>query len=97
MGRSLAPELAPLKVGAVVERYLRLHLQADLHRPQSVRHMRDALPAGDLDVQAHPEMSSLAELHREYPARRGRRPHPDDHGGARPQDAEHVDQLLHAV
>jgi hypothetical protein len=54
MGRSLAPELAPLKVGAVVERYLRLHLQADLHRPQSLRHMRDALPAGDLDGPGSP-------------------------------------------
>jgi integrase len=63
----LAPEFAPPKVRAVLERYLRLHLQANLDRPQTVRHARDALRrlvtwmAG-----AHPEMTSLAELHREH-------------------------------
>lgn len=62
----LAPDEAPPKVRAVLERYLRLHLDANLDRPQTVRHARDALRrlAGWMG-QAHPEMTSLADLHRE--------------------------------
>ena len=63
----LAPECAPPKVRAVVERYLRLRLDANLGRPQTVRHIRDALRRLVIWlVDAHPEMSSLAELHREH-------------------------------
>jgi hypothetical protein len=39
----LAPECTPPKIRGVLERYLRLHLQANLDRPQTVRHARDAL------------------------------------------------------
>ncbi len=39
----LAPESAPSKIRAVLERYLQLHLQANLDRPRPVRHARDAL------------------------------------------------------
>jgi integrase len=63
----LAPEFAPPKIRAVLERYLRLHLQANLDRPQTVRHARDALRRlVTWMTQAHPEMTSLAELHREH-------------------------------
>jgi integrase len=63
----LAPEFAPPKVRAVLERYLRLHLQANLDRPQTVRHARDALRRLVTWMrEAHPEMTSLAELHREH-------------------------------
>lgn len=63
----LAPEFAPPKVRAVLERYLRLHLRANLDRPQTVRHSRDALRRlATWMAAAHPEMTSLAELHREH-------------------------------
>lgn len=63
----LAPELAPPKIRAVVERYLQLHLQANLERPQTVRHARDALRRlVRWMAEAHPEMVSLTELHREH-------------------------------
>ena len=63
----LAPDFAPPKIRAVLERYLRLHLQANLDRPQTVRHARDALRRlVTWMAQAHPEMSSLADLHREH-------------------------------
>jgi integrase len=63
----LAPECAPPKIRGVVERYLRLHLQANLDRPQTVRHARDALRRlVTWMAEAHPEMTSLAELHREH-------------------------------
>jgi integrase len=63
----LAPDLAPPKVRAVLERYLRLQLQANLDRPQTVRHARDALRRlVTWMTQAHPAMSSLADLHREH-------------------------------
>jgi integrase len=63
----LAPDCAPPKVRAVLERYLRLHLHANLDRPQTVRHARDALRRlVTWMAEAHPEMSSLAELHREH-------------------------------
>lgn len=63
----LAPQDAPPKVRTVLERYLRLHLDANLDRPQTVRHARDALRrlVGWMG-QAHPEMTSLADLHREH-------------------------------
>ena len=64
---SLAPESAPPKIRAVLERYLQLHLQANLDRPQTVRHSRDALRRlVTWMAQAHPEMASLADLHREH-------------------------------
>jgi hypothetical protein len=63
----LAPHFAPPKIRAVLERYLRLHLQASLDRPQTVRHSRDALRRlVTWMAEAHPEMTSLAELHREH-------------------------------
>lgn len=40
---SVLPGEAPPKVRAVVERYVRLRLDADLDRPESIRHSRDAL------------------------------------------------------
>lgn len=39
----LAPTGTPPKIRAVIERYLRLHLDANLDRSQTVRHFRDAL------------------------------------------------------
>lgn len=39
----LAPSDSPLRIWAVIERYLRLHMDANLDRPQTVRHFRDAL------------------------------------------------------
>ena len=63
----LAPDFAPPKIRAVLERYLRLHLQANLDRPQTVRHARDALRRlVTWMASAHPEMGSLAELRREH-------------------------------
>lgn len=63
----LAPEFAPPKIRAVIERYLQLHLQANLDRPQTVRHARDALRRlVTWMTAAHPEMTSLGELHREH-------------------------------
>jgi integrase len=63
----LAPDFAPPKIHAVLERYLRLHLQANLDRPQTVRHVRDALRRlVTWMAEAHPEMTSLADLHREH-------------------------------
>ena len=51
----------------MLERYLRLHLQANLDRPQTVRHSRDALRRlVTWMAAAHPEMTSLADLHREH-------------------------------
>ncbi len=63
----LAPDFAPPKIRAVLERYLRLHLQANLDRPQTVRHFRDALRRlVTWMAEAHPEMTSLTELDREH-------------------------------
>ena len=63
----LAPPGAPPKIRAVIERYLRLHLDANLDRPQTVRHARDALRRlVTWMAEAHPEMASLADLHREH-------------------------------
>ncbi len=63
----LAPPEAPPKIRAVIERYLRLHLDANLGRPQTVRHARDALRRLVTWIaEAHPEMTSLAGLHREH-------------------------------
>ena len=53
----LAPPGTPPRIRAVVERYLRLHLDANLDRPQTVRHARDAL-------------RRLVELARRRPTRR---------------------------
>ena len=63
----LAPPGAPPKIRAVIERYLRLHLDANLDRPQTVRHARDALRRlVNWMSGAHPEMASMADLHREH-------------------------------
>lgn len=63
----LAPADAPAKIAAVIERYLRLHLDANLDRPQTVRHARDALHRLVRWLAAvHPEITSLAELHRKH-------------------------------
>src|SRR5260370_23874128 len=62
-----APDFPPPKIRTVLERYLRLHLQANLDRPQTVRHFRDALRRLVTWVAgAHPEMTSLTELDREH-------------------------------
>ncbi len=62
----LGPPGAPPKIRVVIERYLRLHLDANLDRPQTVRHARDALHRlVSWMAQEHPEMASLADLHRE--------------------------------
>jgi len=61
----LVPVPAPPAVTAVVDRYLRLRLEANLDRPQTVRHARDALRRLLVWLaQAHPELTSLAELNR---------------------------------
>jgi integrase len=63
----LAPADAPPKIAAVMQRYLRLHLDANLDRPQTVRHARDALHRlMRWLAAAHPAITSLAELHREH-------------------------------
>jgi hypothetical protein len=63
----LAPPDAPPKIHAAIERYLRLHLDANLDRPQTVRHARDALRRLVAWMsETHPEMTSLADLHREH-------------------------------
>lgn len=63
----LDPPGAPPKIRGVIERYLRLHLDANLNRPQTVRHARDALRRlVTWMTQLHPEMASLADLHREH-------------------------------
>jgi hypothetical protein len=62
----LSPPGAPPKIRGVIERYLRLHLDANLDQPQTVRHARDALRRLVTWMgEAHPEMTSLADLHRE--------------------------------
>ena len=61
------PVPAPPAVTAVVERYLRLRLEANLDRPQTVRHARDALRRLLVWLaQAHPELTNLAQLRREH-------------------------------
>jgi len=63
----LAPQLTPPNIRTVIERYLRLHLDANLDRPQTVRHAHNALRRlVTWMADAHPEMASLADLHREH-------------------------------
>lgn len=63
----LVPPETPPRIRAVVERYLHLHLDANLDRPQTVRHFRDALRRLIVWLgQAHPEITSLDQLHREH-------------------------------
>lgn len=65
--RRLVPVPAPPAVTAVVERYLRLRLEANLDRPQTVRHARDALRRLLVWLaEAHPELTNLAQLRREH-------------------------------
>ena len=63
----MAPAGAPPRIAAVIDRYLRLHLEAKLDRPQTVRHFRDALHrlVRWLAVE-HPDIVSLDQLHREH-------------------------------
>jgi len=54
-------------ITAVIDRYLRLRLDAAVDRPDTVRHLRDAL--GRLLIwlaEAHPEITNLVELRREH-------------------------------
>ncbi len=63
--QNLLPSGAPPKIRAVVERYLRLRLDADPDRPENVRHSRDALRRFvEWLVIAHPEITNLADLRR---------------------------------
>ncbi len=63
----LAPPGAPPKIRAVIERYLRLHLDANLDRPQTVRHFRDALRRLVVWLaQAHPDIANLDQLNRDH-------------------------------
>ena len=63
----LAPSQAPPRIRAVIERYLRLHLAANLDRPQTVRHSRDALRRlVHWLTSTHPEVTNLNQLHREH-------------------------------
>jgi integrase len=63
----LAPAGAPPRIRAVIERYLRLHLDANLDRPQTVRHFRDALRRlVEWLAATHPETTNLSQLHREH-------------------------------
>ncbi|WP_230990009.1 tyrosine-type recombinase/integrase [Rhodococcus oxybenzonivorans] len=63
----LAPAGTPPKMTAVIERYLRLHLDANLGREQSVRHFRDALRRLVLWLrEAHPEITSFDQLDRKH-------------------------------
>lgn len=63
----LAPVGAPPRIAAVIDRYLRLHLEANLDRPQTVRHSRDALHrlVRWLLVE-HPDIVCLDQLHRQH-------------------------------
>ena len=58
---------APPAIATVIERYLRLQLEANLERPQTVRHARDALRRLLVWLAAaHPEVTTLAALNREH-------------------------------
>jgi integrase len=64
---NVLPAGVPPKIRAVMERYVRLHLDANLDRPETVRHARDALRSlTQWLVTAHPEITTLAELRREH-------------------------------
>lgn len=63
----LAPEQTPPAIRVVIERYLRLHLDANLDRAQTVRHFRDALRRLVVWLAAaHPEITNLDQLHRHH-------------------------------
>jgi integrase len=63
----LAPEQTPPAIRVVIERYLRLHLDANLDRAQTVRHFRDALRRLVAWLAtAHPEITNLDQLHRHH-------------------------------
>jgi integrase len=64
---NILPAGVPPKILAVVDRYVHLHLDANLDRPETVRHARDALRRlTQWLAVAHPEITSLAELRREH-------------------------------
>ncbi|TJZ81711.1 site-specific integrase [Rhodococcus oryzae] len=63
----LAPDGTQPRMRAVIERYLGLHLEANLGREQSVRHFRDALRRLVLWLrEEHPEVTSFEQLTREH-------------------------------
>jgi integrase len=63
----MVPVPAPPRIAAVVERYLCLKLEANLDRPQTVRHARDALRRLLVWLaETHPEIGTLAELTRAH-------------------------------
>lgn len=63
----LTPVGTPPRMQSVIDRYLKLHLEAKLGREQSVRHFRDALRRLVLRLrQAHPEVESFDQLTREH-------------------------------
>src|SRR5258708_27239280 len=63
----MVPPAAPPRIAAVVERYLCLKLEANLDRPQTVRHARDALRRLLVWLtDTHPEIGTLAELTRAH-------------------------------
>lgn len=63
----LAPDWAPPAMAAVIERYLRFHLEANLGREQSIRHFRDALwRLVRWAVDHHPELTNFDQLTREH-------------------------------
>jgi len=64
---NILPNGVPPKIRAVIERYVHLHLDANLDRPETVRHARDALRClTQWLATAHPEITNLAELRREH-------------------------------
>ncbi|WP_236581605.1 tyrosine-type recombinase/integrase [Rhodococcus sp. T7] len=63
----LAPVGTPPKMRAVIDRYLRLHLEANLGREQTVRHSRDALRRLTSWLRGqHPEITSFDQLRRAH-------------------------------
>lgn len=63
----LAPDTTPTRMRVVIERYLRLHLEAKLGREQSIRHARDGLHRlVRWLAQAHPDIDSFDQLTREH-------------------------------
>ncbi|SKQ83331.1 tyrosine-type recombinase/integrase [Mycobacteroides abscessus] len=63
----LVPPGSPLKIGAIIERYLLLLLEGNTGRDQSVRHFRDALwRLARWTTKAHPEVTSFDQLTRAH-------------------------------
>lgn len=61
----LVPDPCPAAIRVVIERYLRLRLEANLDRPQTVQLAREALRRMVCWLAAeHPEVTTLAQLDR---------------------------------